>query len=80
MSLKDKLTSLEFWVVVGLVAAGIYVGVTQIHKLPAKVQENHDNVQKLAGTVDNYIVEQRAIELGREKRAEMMWELIKEDR
>ena len=78
MSLKDKLTSLEFWVVVGLVVAGIYVGATQIHKLPAKVQANSDNVQKLAGTVDTYIVEQRALDEGREKREEMMWELIKE--
>lgn len=68
-----------------VIIGGLVYGAMLYHDLPKKVAKNTDNVQKLAGTVETYVVEQRHMQnewdrrdKDRDRREELIIELIKE--
>lgn len=83
MTLKDLISDFKFWLAAVVLVAGIVVGFIKYQNLPVriekvetKVEVQKDNVQKLAGTVDMFITEQRVIQREQSKREDLMLKLI----
>ncbi|HUV84894.1 MAG TPA: hypothetical protein VMV86_04245 [Methanosarcinales archaeon] len=69
-----------------IIIAGIVYGVLQYQNIPKRVKvveeyqfKQDDQVQELAGTVNSFIVEQRTINVGQDKREALMLKLIEKE-
>ena len=87
MTLKDIITDIKFWIAVIVLVAGGIVGYLKFQALPQRVEkveikteDNKDNLNKLAGTVDIFIAEQRVIQKEANKREDLMLKLIEKKR
>ena len=87
MTLKDIITDVKFWIAVIVLVAGGILGYLKFQALPERVQkveikteDNKDNLNKLAGTVDIFITEQRVIQQEANKREDLMLKLIEKKR
>ena len=83
-TIKDLFTDFRFWIATVVVIAGIVSGILMYADLPERVdsvenkaEKAHEHIEKMATTVDMFMMEQRTIQTEQNKREELMLELIR---
>ena len=83
-NIKDLVTDFKFWIAAVVLIAGIVAGLLTYSELPERVDsvekkttEVEKHVEKMATSVDMFMMEQRTIQVEQNKREELMLEIIR---
>jgi hypothetical protein len=84
MTIKEFFTDIKVWIGIIVVIAGIVVGMLTYSDIPERVEQVEEkavvvekSVEKMATSVDMFMMEQRTIQTEQNKREELMLELIR---
>jgi len=84
MTVKDFFSDFKVWIGILVVISGITIGIIRAKNIPERVKqvekvtaETVKHVEKMATSVDMYMMEQRTIQVQQEKRENLMLELIR---